>query len=71
MRRRLVVLAAAAAVVLGGSVSTASAAAAAPSPKSVHFYCEGGGSAHPGKHLGWRDEPTTERRRNVGGTCPV
>jgi hypothetical protein len=61
---------AAASLTLVGVVGAAPAGAA-PSPKSVQNWCPNDEtSAHPGQHLGWSKQSSTERR-NVGGTCPT
>jgi hypothetical protein len=70
MRRRPALLATAFALSLTAGVVGASSAAAAPGPRSVHNYCVGGDSAHPGNHNGWFTKDSLERR-NVGGTCPA
>jgi len=70
MRSRLGLLATVVALLLTGGIVGAGSATAAPSPRSVHNYCVGGDSAHPGKHNGWSKQGSLERR-SVGGTCPA
>ena len=70
MRRTAALLATAITVTLAGGVVGASSAAAAPGPRSVHHFCGGGDSAHPGNHNGWDKQDSLERR-NVGGPCPA
>ena len=71
MRRKLALLATAATLSLIGGVVGAAPAVAAPSQNSVQNWCPGvETSAHPGQHLGWAKQASTERR-NVGGTCPT
>ena len=81
MRRRLLRLAVIAGLTVGSAVATAGTAAAKPggvpadpamgaaSAKSVLFYCPNTAD-HPGKHTGWANQPSGERRI-VGGTCPA
>jgi hypothetical protein len=84
MRHTLLRLAVVAALTVGSAAATVGTAAAKPggvpadaaithaNGKSVLSYCGTDADAHPGQHNGWDKQAAGgERRRNVGGACPV